>query len=530
MDIKLGLATEVANLAIRSATKPPRDYELSEKPEVILDADGNPIKRLPKRKVSVMVGYCGTGYHGMQINPGTKTIEGDLYAAFVKAGAVSQYNADDPKKSGFMRAARTDKGVHAAGNLISLKMTIDIENLIEKINENLPETIRVWGIERTNKAFDCRKMCGSRVYEYLIPTFVFLAPKPSSVLAQRIKEAATEFPNQTRDDPESAEFWAKFDEQVRKDFTEEELQIIRDFKPLGPEEFDESLEAVKLTKKYKALENAHKRSFRVSTEKLDVMREAMNQYLGHHNFHNFTLGKPFTDPSAGRFMKSITVSEPFVIDGTEWASIKIHGQSFMLHQIRKMIAMASLVTRTGCPLERIQQAFHREKINIPKAPALGLLLEQPVYTGYNAKLEDFGYKPIDFRNYAEEMDAFKMKHIYDKIYAEEIKDNVFNSFFNFIDSHSGDRIFDFLTARGISQLTAEELREVAIPNQKEPEQEQDVSDDDELQQKRGGKQQQQPRQAKKETVKESTPVTNNATPAPETVTAEAPAKKTCSLM
>lgn len=54
--------------------------------------------RRPKRKVACLIGYCGTGYHGLQVNPGLKTIEGTLFEAFVKAGAVSQANADDPKK------------------------------------------------------------------------------------------------------------------------------------------------------------------------------------------------------------------------------------------------------------------------------------------------------------------------------------------------------------------------------------------------------------------------------------------------
>ncbi|KAH3663472.1 hypothetical protein WICMUC_005911 [Wickerhamomyces mucosus] len=449
-------------------SKPDREYEVRENPNKILDAEGNPIQRKPKKKVAVMVGYCGTGYHGMQINPPAKTIEGDIYSALVKAGAVSQYNADDPKKSGFMRAARTDKGVHAAGNLISLKMTIEDEDILKKINDNLPPTIRIWGIERTNKAFDCRKMCGSRVYEYLIPTYSFLAPKPTSILAQRIKEADEKHPGKTRKDEESEEFWAKFDKEIQAaGFTEEDLTTIREHRALSKEDYDESNPTVRLVKRYKSIENRMKRSFRVSKEKLDLMRKATSFYLGHHNFHNFTLGKPFTDASAGRFMKNITVSEPFVIDQTEWSSIKIHGQSFMLHQIRKMIAMATLVVRSGCPLERINEAFNAEKINIPKAPALGLLLEQPVYTGYNQRLEDYGYKPIDFRKYAEEMDAFKMKHIYDKIYAEEVAENVFNGFFNFIDSHNGEHIFDFLTAKGITKLSKDELKEVQIPNEKE---------------------------------------------------------------
>ena len=46
-----------------------------------------------------MISYCGTGYKGMQLNPPHKSIEGDLFAAFVAAGAISQANSNDPKKA-----------------------------------------------------------------------------------------------------------------------------------------------------------------------------------------------------------------------------------------------------------------------------------------------------------------------------------------------------------------------------------------------------------------------------------------------
>lgn len=55
-------------------------------------------ERKPKRKVACLIGYCGTGFHGMQLNPPNKTIESTLFEAFVKTGAVSADNADDPKK------------------------------------------------------------------------------------------------------------------------------------------------------------------------------------------------------------------------------------------------------------------------------------------------------------------------------------------------------------------------------------------------------------------------------------------------
>lgn len=35
-----------------------------------------------------MVGYSGTGYKGMQIDNKQKTIEGDLFTAFVAAGST----------------------------------------------------------------------------------------------------------------------------------------------------------------------------------------------------------------------------------------------------------------------------------------------------------------------------------------------------------------------------------------------------------------------------------------------------------
>lgn len=443
-----------------------------------LDANGKVIPkpvRLPKRKVAVMVGYCGTGYCGMQFNPPNPTIEATLFKAFADAGAISEDNAKDIKKNGFMRAARTDKGVHAGGNLISLKLIIEDPEILNKINDNLPEGIRVWDISRVNKAFDCRKMCSSRWYEYLLPTYSLIGPKPDTILYNDIENSKMELPGVLDEDLESKEFWDKFNSQCNEMFNKEELEQIKNYTPPPREEFDDNDATYQLVKRYKSLENKLRREFRISDLKLEKFRSAMKQYLKAHNFHNFTLGKDFKDPSAIRFMKQIKVSDPFVIGDaqTEWVSIKIHGQSFMLHQIRKMISMATLIARCGTPVERISQAFGPQKINIPKAPALGLLLESPVYESYNPRLVQFGYEPIDFSKHQAKIDAFKMKHIYDKIYKEEVDDNVFNAFFSYIDSFNkvtgangvedeqkkGNEvqksIFEFLTAQGIPGIDSD---------------------------------------------------------------------------
>lgn len=55
-------------------------------------------------------------------NPDTKTIEGTLESAIVKAGGISPSNAGNLSKVGWGRCARTDKGVHAAGQIVTLKV------------------------------------------------------------------------------------------------------------------------------------------------------------------------------------------------------------------------------------------------------------------------------------------------------------------------------------------------------------------------------------------------------------------------
>ncbi|CDK27654.1 unnamed protein product [Kuraishia capsulata CBS 1993] len=418
----------------------------------ILDESGNPLyndPRRPKKKVACLIGYCGTGYHGMQLNPGTKTIEYELFEAFVKTGAISRDNSNDLKKSSFMRAARTDKGVHAAGNVVSLKMIVEDDNLLEKLNAELPDQIRVWGIERVNKSFDCRKMCSSRVYEYLMPSFCLLPPKPTSPLGKHLAETLNANPDSLREDKEGVEWWEEYNRVLgERGISAEDVEKVLEA-TINSELATDETDA--LGKQIRRIGTELRRNYRCTPERLAVFRDALKLYEGSHNFHNFTLGKHFKDPSGTRFMKDLTVSEPFVIEGTEWVSIKIHGQSFMLHQIRKMVGLAALVARTGASLDRITDSFTNIKLNIPKAPALGLLLEQPVYEAINTRLEKFGYKHVDFAPYETEMLEFKKSFIYDKIYAEEIKENVFYGFFSFIDGFVGNdgfkgiKMFDFLT-------------------------------------------------------------------------------------
>ncbi|CCU82116.1 tRNA pseudouridine synthase [Blumeria hordei DH14] len=497
--------------------------------------DDDTEERKPKRKVAVMIGYAGTGYKGIQINAGEKTIEGDIFKAFVEAGAISKANANDPKKSSLVRCARTDKGVHAAGNLISLKLIIEDPDIVQKINQNLPDQIRVWGFERTNGGFSCYQSCDSRWYEYLIPTYSFLPPHPQSYLGEKLIEFATandylEEYQELQSDVKT--FWKealetyvkpvldKLDPEMREDvllatFKEGEcadttttLAAVSNADEVdsapkepslpedppskheqcdeGPSESDKISENCRdtssnkeiITKELESHTNENieikptkptfspleiaikevrsayitaKKQYRISRRRQDRVQEALSSYLGTHNFHNYTVRKNYSDPSAKRVIKSFDINtNPIIINDTEWLSMKVHGQSFMMHQIRKMVGMAALVVRCGTPMTRITESYGPQKISIPKAPGLGLLLERPVFTTYNQRaVTELGREKIDFDKYRTEIDEFKQREIYDRIFREEEQDHQFHSFFHHIDQHKSD-YFMWVTAGGIT--------------------------------------------------------------------------------
>ncbi|KAL5003430.1 pseudouridine synthase [Aspergillus recurvatus] len=453
-------------------------------------------QRRPKKKVAVLIGYSGTGYKGMQLSTTEKTIEGELFTAFVAAGAISKANAADPKKSSLVRCARTDKGVHAAGNIVSLKLIVEDPDIVQKINDNLSSQIRVWGILVANKSFSSYQMCDSRIYEYLIPSHCFLPPHPNTYLGKKLIEIAEKEGDlgayKARQE-EVANYWEDIDERVIKPLLESFPEDIRkpvekalhmddetdgvqeteqtstekgaqpaptaeassEEEPAEPEPLDEAeialrrqiYEAVKIVK---AAYLKARREYRIPSARLARIQQALDKYVGTKNFYNYTIQKQYRDPSAKRHIKSFKLNaEPIIIDGTEWLSLKVHGQSFMMHQIRKMVAMATMVVRCGCDPARINDSYGDFKMAIPKAPGLGLLLERPVFDAYNKKAADLKKEPIDFGKYEKEINEFKQREIYDRIFREEEQTHAFSSFFNHID-HYAQEEFLYVTSGGIA--------------------------------------------------------------------------------
>jgi tRNA pseudouridine38-40 synthase len=137
-----------------------------------LAESGEVFERVKRKKCAVILGYSGVNYHGMQRNPSVPTIEEELLKVMLKHNWITDDCYQQPQNAGFQRCARTDKGVSAARQLVSLK--VPEESNIEDLNKDLPEDIKVFTVLKTTKGFNAKSNCDARSYSYTLPTVSFL--------------------------------------------------------------------------------------------------------------------------------------------------------------------------------------------------------------------------------------------------------------------------------------------------------------------------------------------------------------------
>ncbi|KAJ0410833.1 hypothetical protein ATCC90586_010156 [Pythium insidiosum] len=391
----------------------------------------------PKRRYGMWVAFCGKNYSGMQMNEGVKTIEAELERALFEAGGISETNYGFLQKIGWSRAGRTDKGVHAAGQMVTAKLHVgdDVEAFRHKVNELLPEDIRVMHMVTTTKNFNAKMSCDKRTYEYLAPTFIFAARQCKQRAPASGGAAAPEWPTGLLDE----------------DGVPQDVAI--DTATLDAQ-----------------------RAFRMSDETYGKLLATLRAFEGTHNFHNFTSKLEPTSPKCQRFIMSFGADRPFVErDGMEWIRMRVVGQSFLLHHIRKMIGTAVEVVAGVTPLETIERAFQLDKMDLPKAPSVGLYLAQAHFEVYNQRLRTdastlpsaaaAGHPPLDFvgeEAVLERIEAFKRERIFKHIVEHEAATRPFARWLKLLDTLP----FDYVS-RSLEQWKKEKESLSSITNRRD---------------------------------------------------------------
>jgi tRNA pseudouridine38-40 synthase len=110
--------------------------------------------------------YDGSAFNGWQIQPGLPTIQGTLQQAIATVTGTPITPATPlPQGSG-----RTDSGVHALGQVVSIALDAPIppQNLLRALNSALPPAIRVLSADPVPDAFHARHSVLRKAYEYRI--------------------------------------------------------------------------------------------------------------------------------------------------------------------------------------------------------------------------------------------------------------------------------------------------------------------------------------------------------------------------
>jgi tRNA pseudouridine38-40 synthase len=105
--------------------------------------------------------YDGTDFHGWQVQPGERTVQGELQSALERVVGETPL----PQGSG-----RTDAGVHALGQVASfaLQARIPSANLQRALNRTLPASVRVLDAAVVQDSFHARHSAVAKTYEYRV--------------------------------------------------------------------------------------------------------------------------------------------------------------------------------------------------------------------------------------------------------------------------------------------------------------------------------------------------------------------------
>ena len=358
---------------------------------------------LPRKKIpcAIVFAYVGNDFKGNTQNvllPRGSTVDDVIEDAIFNAGGIllPNYRSKGLQRLKWSRSSRTDKGVSSLFTVVGLRMEAPVRAyggsvgdeeksesdkreeemdaeakalIVEKINRHLPtDTVKAFACFKATKSFDARRAAISRTYEYLLPLKCLRNNKNGEleVFREALKtfEGAHPFHNYTKRGLYGA---GKANDNRGKGKRNKKKEAVAEDDGLGEtsseeEKEEEEKEDEEEKRLPKRIETSGKHTYWLLEKDVDDLVHIMH----YRRIHEFTCSK-----------------EPEVIEGFEsypFVRVKVYGESFMLHQIRKMIATAVLVALDSeetptMPLSFIKASLCRPcRVVTPMAPPLTLFL------------------------------------------------------------------------------------------------------------------------------------------------------------
>lgn len=114
------------------------------------------------RRIRLDLAYDGTEFHGWQVQPGRRTVQGVLESA------LSHLAGGHPVR--VRGAGRTDAGVHARGQVADSVLTVDAddEEVTRALRSMLPPDLRPLRVVTVAAGFDARHDAHGKTYRYVL--------------------------------------------------------------------------------------------------------------------------------------------------------------------------------------------------------------------------------------------------------------------------------------------------------------------------------------------------------------------------
>ncbi|NMB80112.1 MAG: tRNA pseudouridine(38-40) synthase TruA [Methanomicrobiales archaeon] len=123
------------------------------------DQTDNPARAAPVR-LAFRVSYLGSRFFGSQLQADSRTVEGEFIAACLRLSLFENW-----RSAGFLSAGRTDRGVHARGQVIAFTTT-EPDRAVRTMNTQLPPDCWCTGYAFVPDTFHPRYDAKARTYRY----------------------------------------------------------------------------------------------------------------------------------------------------------------------------------------------------------------------------------------------------------------------------------------------------------------------------------------------------------------------------
>jgi len=148
-----------ANAAVEESKELVLNISQNKRCEKFISRTGSVVNDL--FRYAVIIEYLGSSFAGSQVQPGQKTIQSEIEAVL---------NVLTGLEIKTVFAGRTDKGVHAKGQVahFDLPFEIDTYRFIHSLNAILPADISIMSIKQVERDFHSQKSARYRWYRYTI--------------------------------------------------------------------------------------------------------------------------------------------------------------------------------------------------------------------------------------------------------------------------------------------------------------------------------------------------------------------------